>query len=90
MEYSSGMFARSKAGHDKNKLYLISKIEDEFVYLVDGKIRTIDKPKKKRIKHIQIDYQVDAQIKTKLDANALLQNEEVKRAIMLKEKGTEK
>ena len=85
MEYSSGMFARSLAGHDKDKLYLISKIEAEYVYLVDGKVRTLEKPKKKRKKHIQIDYQIIDFIKAKIEAGVKLQDEEVKRAIKLKE-----
>ncbi len=49
-----GMLARSKAGHDKKKIYVIFREDDEYVYLVDGKIRTTDKPKKKNKKHIQI------------------------------------
>ena len=31
-----GMFARSKAGHDKGKLYIILRTEGEYVYLTDG------------------------------------------------------
>ena len=85
MEYSIGMFARSLAGHDKNKLYLISKLDDEYVYLVDGSIRTVDRPKKKRKKHIQIDYQIMDLIKEKLEAKVELRNEDIKRAIKLKE-----
>lgn len=50
----TGMFARSKAGHDKGDIYVIIKEEPEYVYLVDGKLRTLDKPKKKNKKHIQI------------------------------------
>jgi hypothetical protein len=84
MEYSIGMFARSLAGHDKSKLYLISKIEGEYVYLVDGRIRTLDKPKKKRKKHIQIDYQIMGFVKDKLSTTNKLQNEDIKRAIKLK------
>lgn len=84
MEYSIGMFARSLAGHDKNKLYLISKVDNEYVYLVDGVIRTVDKPKKKRKKHIQIDYQIMDLIKEKLEAKVELRNEDIKRAIKLK------
>ncbi|MCI8333188.1 MAG: RNA-binding protein [Lachnospiraceae bacterium] len=50
----AGMFARSKAGHDKGRLYLIEKTEGEYVYLVDGARRTLAKPKKKKQKHIQV------------------------------------
>ena len=45
-----GNVAISKAGHDKGSRYLIIKIEKDFAYLVDGKLRKLDKPKKKNIK----------------------------------------
>ena len=41
-----GMFARSKAGHDKGKLYIILRTEGEYVYLTDGKLRPMANPKK--------------------------------------------
>jgi len=49
-----GMYATSKAGHDKGSLYLVARVEGDFVYLVDGKLRPLDKPKKKKQKHMQI------------------------------------
>lgn len=49
-----GMLARSKAGHDKEKVYVIIDMDDAYVYLADGHIRTIQNPKKKKEKHIQI------------------------------------
>ena len=48
------MLAASKAGHDKNNVYVIIKEETEYVYLADGKLKTTEKPKKKNKKHIQI------------------------------------
>ena len=50
----TGFLASSKAGHDKDKIYVIIKEDSEYVWLADGKIRTVDNPKKKRKKHIQI------------------------------------
>ena len=50
----TGMLAKSKAGHDKGQLYVIYDVDETYVYLVDGKIRTIEKPKKKKQKHVQI------------------------------------
>lgn len=50
----TGMLAASKAGHDKNQVYVIIKEEPEYVYLADGKIRTLTRPKRKNKKHIRI------------------------------------
>lgn len=52
--YEVGMLARSKAGHDKGHVYVIFEVDEAYVYLIDGSIRTIDKPKKKKKKHVQI------------------------------------
>ena len=49
-----GMLAKSKAGHDKGNIYVIYDVDDTYVYLIDGKIRKIENPKKKKIKHVQI------------------------------------
>ena len=49
-----GMLAKSKAGHDKGHLYVIYDVDETYVYLVDGEIRTIDKPKKKKRKHVPL------------------------------------
>ncbi|MDE6686353.1 MAG: KOW domain-containing RNA-binding protein [Lachnospiraceae bacterium] len=49
-----GCLAVSKAGHDKDEIYLILKEEKDFVYLADGIGRTTSTPKKKNKKHIQI------------------------------------
>ena len=49
-----GMLAKSKAGHDKGHLYVIYDVDETYVYLVDGEIRTIDKPKKKKKIHVQV------------------------------------
>ena len=53
-EIRKGMLARSRAGHDAGTLYVITEADDTYVYLVDGRIRTLDKPKKKKHRHIQV------------------------------------
>ena len=78
-----GKFATSKAGHDKTKLYVIIKEDAEYVYLVDGDLKPLNKPKKKSKKHIQIINQVDETIQNKLETKEIIYNEDIKRAIKL-------
>ena len=49
-----GELATSKAGHDKDRLYMIVGEEGECVFLCDGRLRGVEHPKKKKKKHIQI------------------------------------
>ena len=49
-----GELATSKAGHDKDRLYMIVGEEGECFYLCDGRLRGVEHPKKKKKKHIQI------------------------------------
>lgn len=79
--YKIGEFAKSKAGHDKSEIFIINNIEDEYVYLVNGKTRTLAKPKKKKIKHIQIINEIDDELQQKINTNLILRDEDIKRAI---------
>ncbi|MEZ3436765.1 MAG: KOW domain-containing RNA-binding protein [Lachnospiraceae bacterium] len=53
-KYKAGMLARSMAGHDRGKVYVIIDADDAYIYLADGRIRTLDKLKKKKKKHVQL------------------------------------
>lgn len=54
IKYEKGMLAKSLAGHDEGNVYIIVETDQKYVYLVDGKIRTLDRPKRKRKKHVQL------------------------------------
>ena len=76
-----GCFATSLAGHDKCKVYIITDIDMEYIYLADGKYKLIEKPKKKKRKHIQITDIKDSNIQLKQNSNKKIINEDIKRAI---------
>lgn len=76
-----GMFARSLAGHDRNRLYVIIRREAEYVWLVDGILRTLERPKKKKIRHIQIVHRIADPVKRALETGVPLQNEQIKQII---------
>ena len=47
-------FAKSLSGHDKGQYYLVVKEEEEFLFLVNGTTRPLEKAKKKNKKHVQL------------------------------------
>lgn len=80
-----GMFAISKAGRDKGQMYLIVKEEGDFVYLADGKTKTLNQPKKKRKKHLQpVKTELDKNLVKKLENQNIIYNEEIKYAIKVR------
>ncbi|MGI6112597.1 MAG: hypothetical protein ACOYEJ_00570 [Mahellales bacterium] len=55
MEVKTGQLVRSRAGRDKGRYFLVMKaIDDQFVLICDGELRRLEKPKKKKIKHLDI------------------------------------
>ncbi|HAJ73541.1 MAG TPA: 50S ribosomal protein L14 [Lachnospiraceae bacterium] len=79
------MFARSLAGHDHGKLYLIARVGDGCVYLADGKIRTLSNLKKKKIRHIQAEYRIPELIREKLLQGCEIRDEDIRKVLKTKE-----
>ena len=50
--FETGSLVRSKAGHDKDDIFVIIGQQDEYVWIADGKRRTVEKPKRKKKKHL--------------------------------------
>ena len=62
-----GRVVVSKAGRDKNKVFMIVEIVDEqFVYIADGDLRRLSHPKKKKVKHLEMKPEVLEGLKDKL------------------------
>lgn len=79
-----GMMAWSLAGHDRGKLYVIVRADEEYAWLCDGRLRPLENPKKKKWKHIQVMKQIAEELKAS-DWKSM-RNEEIKRSIKTVEK----
>ena len=77
-------FAKSLSGHDKNQYYLVIKKEADFLFLVNGKNRSLENPKKKNEKHVQIIKRLPKEIEEILEAEQ--SNLTIKKAINKYEK----
>ena len=77
-----GQFVRSKAGRDKDKIFIvIDKIDENYLLLVDGDLRKIESPKKKKEKHIAKINLVSEDIRAKLLEDKKVTNLMVRREI---------
>ncbi len=75
--------ARSTAGHDKGKVYVVVREDPEYMYLADGASRSVSTPKKKNRKHIQIIEKIPAHILEAFTHGDQLWDTEIKRALKL-------
>ncbi|HEY9060285.1 MAG TPA: KOW domain-containing RNA-binding protein [Pseudobacteroides sp.] len=82
MVYTIGQVVYSKAGRDAGRKFIIISIPDEsYVYISDGDLRKIEKPKRKKAKHLLITEEVVKPLSEKLLNKMQVTNSEVRRAL---------
>ena len=69
----------SIAGRDAGKWYYVIKTDDTYLYLVNGKDRTLDKPKRKKRKHAIKVLRSETRVAAKLIAGDKVLNSELRR-----------
>lgn len=76
-----GSIVQSLAGRDKGKIFLVVGVEDNYVYLVDGDIRKIENPKRKKIKHVELTRYFDGDIAERIAKKNKITNQDIKKVI---------
>ena len=51
-----GQIVIVKSGRDKGHAMVVLEVSEGYLFLVDGRLRTLKKPKKKKVKHVQITH----------------------------------
>ncbi len=67
MDIYPGRVVKANAGRDKDNYFVVLSVENNFCYISDGKIRKVDTPKKKKIKHLITTSYTLSLIKERLD-----------------------
>ena len=81
-DISIGQIVISTAGRDKDyKFVVLCIIDDKYVYISDGDIRKLEKPKKKKLKHLKKLNYVAEDIKDKLESKGKLSNNEIRKLL---------
>lgn len=75
-----GRVVYSKCGRDSKKCFVvIGIINEEYVYIADGSLRTIQKPKKKKMKHLIQKSLVSEEIRDLVLNGEKISNSEIKK-----------
>lgn len=76
-----GSIVLSAAGRDKGNVFLVSKIDGNFVYLVDGDIHKVENPKYKKIKHIVETEHFSEVLAEKFKNNNKVSNQDIRKIL---------
>ncbi len=78
---SVGDIVLSKMGRDSGRHYIVMSTEENFVYICDGDLHKVDKPKKKKNKHVKKTEGFSEYIAAKVSEGAKVTNTELRRTI---------
>ena len=70
---------KATAGRDQDKLFYVIAQEDAYLILANGKDRPLDRPKRKKCKHVQMVLRSETRVAQKLRAGDKVLNSELRR-----------
>lgn len=74
-DFLLGQYVKSKAGRDKDRIFIVIDIvDDKYVLIADGDLRKIENPKKKKIMHLNKIKTVSEDIKIKIETDKKVTN----------------
>lgn len=82
MGITLGQVVRSIAGRDAGKKFIVIEILNEsYVQISNGDLRRIEKPKKKKVKHLELTGETIEVLTEKLKMKLKVSNSEIRKAL---------
>lgn len=81
MENDKSSLVVSKAGRDQGQLFYVIDADEQYVYLADGKSRRLEKPKRKKRKHIEQIPRTESRIAEKIRNGEKVLNSELRKEL---------
>ena len=81
MDIVKANIVKSTAGRDKGELFFVLATEGDFLLLADGKIRPVERPKRKRRKHVVLRRADGGELSRRIRSNESITNSELRKAI---------
>ena len=79
MDISKSDIVISLNGRDKDKLFYVMQVEDNFCLLADGKGRKLENPKRKKLKHVRRVTRTETRVAAKILNGDKVLNSELRR-----------
>ena len=80
-DIKTGDIVRSKAGRDSGRYFVVVRTEENFAFVCDGDLRKIDRPKRKKFRHLNYTGENSSFALEKIKNGEKLTNTEVRREI---------
>ena len=81
MEVDKSSLVVSKAGRDQGQLFYVIDADEQYVYLADGKSRRLEKPKRKKRKHVEQVPRTESRIAEKIRNGEKVLNSELRKEL---------
>ena len=81
MEIDRSSLIVSKAGRDKGQLFFVIDADEQYVYLADGKSRKLEKPKRKKRRHVLFVAADENRLSEKIRGEARITNSELRKTL---------
>ena len=81
MDIVKANIVTSTAGRDKGEVFFVLATEGDFLLLADGKTRPVERPKRKRRKHVELVQEGCGPAADKIRSSEKITNSELRKAI---------
>ena len=76
-----GRTVLSMAGRDSGKRFVALQIEGDYAYIANGGLRTVEKPKKKKCRHLRAQPEFFGEIAQQIESGGLPTNAQLRRCL---------
>lgn len=83
MNISKGDLIVSLAGRDKDELFYVLDVDQNYAVLVNGKSRKLENPKRKKLKHLRFAARIDSRVAGKIRNGDKVLNSELRRDLAI-------
>ena len=83
MSISKSDIVESMAGRDRGRLFFVLDTDGVYATIADGKIRKLEHPKRKKLKHLRLAVRSDSSVAEKLRQGDTVLNSELRKDLAI-------